>query len=150
MKKAIKTIMKIIVIIIILTLFLVLIYSLYINKTNKLSPEDTIKKYINYWKDDFTIGMKSLESKEADFVDVIRNTNKRNKIENIRIQDVTENENKDIIERYNGKFAKEDIKIYLVKFNVKSSDSDWDGEHTFIVDLVHEKQGWLVLSFGNP
>ena len=150
MRKAIKLFIKISVLIIILTLSLVLIYSLYINKTNKLSPEDTIKKYINYWKDDFTIGMKSLESKEADFVDVIRNLHKSTQIENISIQDVTENENKDITERYNGKFTKDDIKIYLVKFKVKSDDNDWDGEHTFIVDLVHEKQGWLVLSFGHP
>ena len=149
MKKSVK-IFIIVVVLIILILGVFLVCSLYINKTNKLSPEETIKKYIGYWQDDFTIGMKSLESKEADFVDVIRNLHKSTQIENISIQDVTENENKDITERYNGKFTKDDIKIYLVKFKVKSDDNDWDGEHTFIVDLVHEKQGWLVLSFGHP
>ena len=146
MKKVLKTIL----ILFGMLIFVVTVYFLYIYKPNNLNPEDTIKKYIGYWKDDFTIGMKSLESKEADFVDVIRNFDKRIKIKNISIQDVTENENKDITERYNGKFTKDDIKIYLVKFKVKSDDNDWDGEHTFIVDLVHEKQGWLVLSFGHP
>lgn len=146
MKKVLKTVL----ILFGMLVFVVSVCFLYIYKSNNLNPEDTIKKYINYWKDDFTIGMKSLESKEADFVDVIRNLHKSTQIENISIQDVTENENKDITERYNGKFTKDDIKIYLVKFKVKSDDNDWDGEHTFIVDLVHEKQGWLVLSFGHP
>ena len=146
MKKVLKTIL----ILFGMLAFVVSVCFLYIYKPNNLNPEDTIKKYINYWKDDFTIGMKSLESKEADFVDVIRNLHKSTQIENISIQDVTENENKDITERYNGKFTKDDIKIYLVKFKVKSDDNDWDGEHTFNLRLVHEKQGWLVLSFGHP
>ena len=150
MRKAIKLFIKISVLIIILTLSLVLIYSLYINKTNKLSPEDTIKKYINYWKDDFTIGMKSLESKEADFVDVIRNLHKSTQIENISIQDITDKELFEIYNQYNGKFSKENLKIYSVKFKVKSDDKDWEGVHTFNLRLVHEKQGWLVLSFGHP
>ena len=150
MSKSLKVILSIIVALILSLILIFISYYLYVNKPNNLNPEETIKKYMSYWEDDFTIGMKSLESKEADFVDVIRNFDKRIKIENIRIQDVTENENKDITERYNGKFTKDDIKIYIVKFKVKSDDNDWDGEHTFIVDLVHEKQGWLVVSLGNP
>ena len=29
-------------------------------------------------------------------------------------------------------------------------DEGWEGEHTFGLRLVHEKQGWLVVSLGNP
>ena len=146
MKKVLKTIL----ILFGMLVFVVTVYFLYIYKPNNLNPEDTIKKYINYWKDDFTIGMKSLESKKADFVDVIRNLHKSTQIENISIQDKTDKELSEIYNQYNGKFSKENLKIYSVKFKVKSDDKDWEGVHTFNFRLVHEKQGWLVLSFGYP
>ena len=146
MKKVLKTIL----ILFGMLVFVVSVCFLYIYKPNNLNPEDTIKKYINYWKDDFTIGMKSLESKEADFVDVIRNLHKSTQIENISIQDKTVKELSEIYNQYNGKFSKENLKIYSVKFKVKSDDKDWEGVHTFNLRLVHEKQGWLVLSFGHP
>ena len=146
MKKVLKTIL----ILFGMLVFVVSVCFLYIYKPNNLNPEDTIKKYIGYWKDDFTIGMKSLESKEADFVDVIRNLHKSTQIENISIQDITDKELFEIYNQYNGKFSKENLKIYSVKFKVKSDDKDWEGVHTFNLRLVHEKQGWLVLSFGHP
>ena len=146
MKKVLKTIL----ILFGMLVFVITVYFLYIYKPNNLNPEDTIKKYIGYWKDDFTIGMKSLESKEADFVDVIRNLHKSTQIENISIQDITDKELSEIYNQYNGKFSKENLKIYSVKFKVKSDDKDWEGVHTFNLRLVHERQGWLVLSFGHP
>lgn len=149
MKKVLKTIL----ILFGMLVFVVLVFFLYIYKPNNLNPEDTIKKYINYWKDDFTIGMKSLESKEAEFVDIKKHEYKITKIDNVKIQDITDEEIDQYKEQYEETFSKDELKnlkVYIVKFKVKSDDKDWEGEHTFIVDLVHEKQGWLVLSFGHP
>lgn len=145
-----KKVLKIILILFGLLVLVVAVCFLYIYKPNNLNPEETIKKYVGYWQYDFTIGMKSLESKEAEFVDIKRNSYKVNKIDNIRIQDITDEEIDQIAEQYEGTFLKEDLKIYSVKFNVSSDDEDWDGEHTYDVRLVKEKQGWCVLSFGHP
>lgn len=149
MKKVLKTIL----ILFGMLAFVVSVCFLYIYKPNNLNSEDTIKKYINYWKDDFTIGMKSLESKEAEFVDIKKHEYKITKIDNVKIQDITDEEIDQYKEQYEETFSKDELKnlkVYIVKFKVKSDDKDWEGEHTFIVDLVHEKQGWLVLSFGHP
>ena len=149
MKKVLKTIL----ILFGMLVFVVSVCFLYIYKPNNLNPEDTIKKYINYWKDDFTIGMKSLESKEAEFVDIKRHECKITKIDNVKIQDITDEEIDQYKEQYEETFSKDELnnlKVYSVKFKVKSDDKDWEGVHTFNLRLVHEKQGWLVLSFGHP
>lgn len=148
-----KKVLKIMLILFVILVFVVAMCFLYIYKPNNLNPEDTIKKYIGYWKDDFTIGMKSLESKEAEFIDFKGHSCKITKIDNIKIQDITDEEIEHNEFQYEETFSKDELKnlkIYHVDFNVSTDDEEWEGEHTFIVNLVHEKQGWCVLSFGHP
>ena len=102
MSKSLKVILSIIVALILSLILTFISYYLYVNKPNNLNPEETIKKYMSYWEDDFTVGMKSLESKDAEFVDVIRNLHSVTKIKNLRIEDVTVKEVDEIIEQYNG------------------------------------------------
>lgn len=149
MKKAVKTFLIVFLILIILMLLFLLAYHMYVNKTNKLSPEETIKKYMEYWVDDSTWGMKSLESKKADFIDVIRNSHRAKEIKVVGIEDETEKEIDSIVEQYDGKFTKDELKIYRVSFNTISDDECWNGGHIFNIRLVNEKQGWCVLSFGH-
>ncbi len=149
MKKAVKTFLIVFVTLIILVLLFLLACHMYVNKTNKLSPEETIKKYMEYWVDDSTWGMKSLESKKADFIDVIRNSHRAKEIKIIGIEDETEKEIDSIVEQYDGKFTKDELKSFLVKFDVVSDDEYWNGEHTFGIRIAYEKQGWCVLSFGH-
>lgn len=130
-------------------LLLIIVCHLYVNKTNNLNPEETIKKYMEYWADDSTLGMKSLESKKADFIDVIRNYNKVSEMEILRIKDETEKEIDSMVEQYNGKFSKNDLKLYRISFNAVSDDDYWNGEHTYNIRLVHEKKGWCILSLGH-
>lgn len=149
MKKSGKIILITFMIIIALMLLLIIVCHLYVNKTNNLNPEETIKRYMEYWADDSTLKMKSLESKEAEFIDVIRNPHNGIKINNLSIQDETEKEIDEIVKQYNGAFLKDNLKIYRIKFYAESDMGDWNGEHTFNVRLVHEKQGWCILSLGN-
>lgn len=150
MSRIIKILLIVLCVLILLLFSVVIISFLYVNKSNNLNPEETIKKYMEYWEDNSIIRLKSLESKEAEFVDVIRNSHKGIKIENLRIKNVTNEEIDDIVEQYNGRFSRENLKIYQVKFYIISDNDDLNGEHTFDVRLVHERKGWLVLSFGNP
>ena len=150
MSKSLKVILSIIVALILSFILIFISYYLYVNKPNNLNPEETIKKYMSYWEDDFTVGMKSLESKDAEFVDVIRNLHDVTKIKSLRIEDVTAKEIDYSIDRYNGNFSRENLRIYYITFYALSDDEIWNGKNTFIVDLVYEKQGWLVASLGNP
>ena len=148
-----KKVLKIMLIFFSILAFVVAMCLLYIYKPNNLNPEDTVKKYISYWQDDFTIGMRSLESKEAEFVDIKRHSYIITKIDNIRIQDITNEEIEHNEFQYEEMFSKDELKnlkIYHVDFNVFTDDEEWEGEHTYDLRLIHERQGWCVLSFGHP